>query len=134
MTHARARAVLLAVVAAAVMGIAVPAQADAAVSYFSCVNKPSDLWCDGRANGTYDGQDDWNVVEGWHMDYGQNYGVCQRLYKPSTGGVLSGDGCAVDFVHHYYGQVQCACYDAEIAQTSGGQRTIYGFADSTWVE
>ncbi len=132
MKHARARLATLALAAMCVAGVAVPSQASAVTSFFNCVSKPSGQWCDGRANGSYDGENSWDYVEGWFSS-GGSYEICQRVYKPSTGNWLIGDSCAAaGWVSHYYGDVQCVCYDAEVLQNSGTNRSISGYADSAW--
>lgn len=131
MPHLRVRAALAALLAAAVVGIAVPAQADAFVSYYDCVNKASGAWCDGRANSSYDGQHSWDYNQGWNPG-GGTIEICQRVYKPSSGGTLTGDGCGWNNVSHVYGNVTCICYDAEVLQASGGPASVNGFADAAW--
>jgi len=128
MTYARARLALLALLAVGAVGIVVPAQASAFVSYYNCVNKPSSEWCDGRANGSYDGQHSWDYNSA--SSSGGSFNVCQGVYHPSSGTWLTGHGCAIDWTSHVYGNVQCVCYDAEVAQTSGSAQSINGFADA----
>jgi hypothetical protein len=131
MTHARARLAVLALCAVGAVGIVAPTQATAFVSYYNCVNKPSLEWCDGRANGSYDGEHSWDYNSGSNPGGGSFY-VCQGVYHPSSATWLSGHGCAINWTSHYYGNVQCACYDAEVAQTSGSNQSINGFADADW--
>lgn len=131
MRHARARLAVLALGAVCAIGVVAPAQAGAAISYFNCVNKPSGQWCDGRANGSYDGQNSWDYVEAWNPGAG-TFEVCQRVFKPSSGNWLTGNGCGSNWTAHYYGNVQCACYDAEVRQNSGSPKSVNGFADSAW--
>lgn len=128
MTHAKARFAVLALIAAGAVGIVAPTQASAFVSYYNCVNKPSLEWCDGQANGSYDGQHSWDYNSG----SGGSFYVCQGVYHPSSGTWLTGHGCDLSWTSHYYGDVQCACYDAKVAQTSGSPQSIDGFADATW--
>lgn len=128
MTHFRVRAVLAASVAVAVIGIAIPAQAGAFVSYYDCVNKPNGQWCDGRANGSYDGQHSWDYNQGWNPG-GGSIMVCQRVYHPSSGVALVGEGCNWNWTSNIYGNVQCVCYDAEVRQLSGTY-SVNGFADA----
>ncbi len=132
MKHARARLAMLALAAICVAGVVAPSQASAAYSYFNCISKPSGQWCDGRANGSYDGQNSWDYVEGWFASGGGSLEICQRVYKPSTGNWLAGDSCSLGWVSHYYGNVQCVCYDAEVRQLSGSNQSINGYADSAW--
>jgi len=129
MTHARARFALLAITAVGVLGLAVPASADAFVSYYNCVNKAHNSWCDGRANGSYDGQHSWDYNQASNPG-GGSFIVCQRVWKPSTGGVLLGSTCNLNYSPNYYGNVTCACYDAEVKQQSGGAASVNGFADA----
>jgi hypothetical protein len=120
---------MLALIVVGVIGAVVPTQASALVSYFNCVNKPNLEWCDGKANGTYDGSHSWDYIQGWHPGGGTFY-VCQGLYRPSTGAWLPGHSCDIDIVTFDYGNVTCACYDAKVAQTSGSAQSINGFADT----
>jgi hypothetical protein len=129
MTHGRARLAVLALFAMCAVAVVVPAQANAFVSYYSCFNKPNLEWCDGRANGTYDGQHSWDYNSASNQTGGSFY-VCQGVYKPSSGNWLAGHGCGLDWTSHIYGDVQCTCYDAEIAQASGTSQSINGFADA----
>jgi hypothetical protein len=131
MTHARARLAVLALCAVGAVGIVAPTQASAFVSYYNCVNKPSLEWCDGRANGSYDGQHSWDYNSAANPGGGSFY-VCQGVYHPSSGTWLTGHACGIDWTAHIYGNVQCACYDAEVAQTSGSNQSINGFADADW--
>jgi hypothetical protein len=129
MTRARAWRALLALIIVSAVGITVPTQASALVSFFSCSNKPNLEWCDGKANGTYDGQHSWDYIQGWHAA-GGSFFVCQGIYRPATGGWLPGHSCDVDVVIFNYGNITCACYEAKVAQTSGSAQTLYGYADT----
>jgi hypothetical protein len=129
MRRLRVRSALAALVTVAAVGIVVPAQADAFVSYYNCVNKASGAWCDGRANGSYDGEHSWDYNQGWNPG-GGTFQVCQRVYKPSSGGTLTGEGCGSNWTAHVYGNVQCVCYDAEVRQLSGSPASVNGFADA----
>ena len=131
MTQARVRLVLIALAALSLAGVAVPAQAGANFTFFSCTDQASGSWCDGRANGSYDGEDSWDYVEGWDVSV-NSVEVCQRVYKPSTGNWIVGTSCDDDWVNHYYGNVVCVCYDAQVRQLNGSPYTINGFADSDW--
>ena len=131
MTHFRVRSALAALIAAGAVGIVVPAQASAFVSYYDCVNKASGSWCDGRANGSYDGQHSWDYNQGWNPG-GGSYQVCQRVYHPASGTSLTGEGCGLNWTAHVYGNVQCVCYDAEVRQFSGSAVSVNGFADAAW--
>ena len=131
MTRLRVRLALAALVVVGGVGIVVPAQADAFVSYYDCVNKASGAWCDGRANGSYDGQHSWDYNQGWNPGGGTIW-ICQRVYHPSSGTSLAGQGCAYNWTSHLYGNVQCVCYDAEVQQSSGGAASVNGFADAAW--
>ncbi|HEX2160834.1 MAG TPA: hypothetical protein VHF88_03340 [Thermoleophilaceae bacterium] len=128
MRHAKAWRATLAVAAVSALGMAVPAQASAFTSWYSCVSKPSGQWCDGRANGTYDGQHSWDYNSG--APTSGSFYVCQQVYHPASGTSLAGSSCGLDFVSHVYGNVTCVCYDAEVAQTSGSPQSINGFADA----
>jgi hypothetical protein len=134
MTKARRRLALLGVVLASVVaGAVVPSQASAVLSYYNCVLKPVNQWCDGRANGSYDGQNSWDYNEGWYPGAWDNtVTACQRVWKPSSGGVLGGASCAFNVTWNDYGDVQCTCYDAEVKQQSGGPHSINGRANSSY--
>lgn len=130
MSNWRARLAVLALLALGA-GMLIPAQASAFTSWYNCINKPSDTWCDGRANGTYDGQHSWDYNSASNPS-GIPFYVCQRVYKPSSGNWLTGNSCGVDYIAHVYGNVTCICYDAEASQLSGSGRDIYGFADADY--
>ena len=130
MKRSRARLALLGVLVVAALVAVVPSQANAFVSYYNCVNKPSDLWCDGRANGSFDGLNSWDYNEGWNPGAG-SFGICQRVWRPATGNAL-GASCGTNWTGFYYGNVQCNCYEANVKQTSGVARSVNGYADSAW--
>jgi hypothetical protein len=131
MTKARAQFALSAVVSAFALSAFAPAPATALISHYDCYLKPSNQWCDGRANGTYDGQNSWDFNQGWYPGaWDGTVTACQHVWKPSTGGVLTGSSCAVNFTQNDYGNVVCSCYDAEVLQISGGAHSVNGFADS----
>jgi hypothetical protein len=131
MGFARARRALTVLLAFGAISVVAPSQASAFISYYNCVNKPHNQWCDGRANGSYDGEHSWDYNEGWNPG-GGSFTVCQRVWKPSSGGVLGGSSCSTNYAWAYYGDVQCVCYDAEVLQTSGSPKSINGFADAAW--
>lgn len=131
MPHFKAWLALAALAVVGTVGIVVPAQAEAFVSYYNCVNKPDGQWCDGRANGSYDGEHSWDYNQASNPG-GGSFQVCQRVYKPSSGGTLAGDGCGLNWTAHVYGNVTCICYDAEVRQFSGGAASVNGFADAAW--
>jgi len=128
MTHTRARLAVLALLVVGAASMVAPAQASAFVSYYNCVNKPNLEWCDGRANGSFDGLHSWDYNSA--SAPGGSYIVCQGVYKPSTGTWLTGHGCGQDWTSHVYGDVQCTCYEAQVAQASGGTQSVNGFADA----
>jgi hypothetical protein len=133
MTNARARLALFALLVAVALSTLAPASAGAFVSEYNCVLKPVGEWCDGRANGSYDGEHSWDYNQGWYPGaWDGTVTACQRVWKPSTGGVLSGSSCAANITSHYYGNVQCVCYDAEVRQYSGGPHSINGYADAAY--
>lgn len=103
--------------------------ASAFISYYNCVLKPSGQWCDGKANGSFDGLNSWDYNEGWNPGSG-SFTVCQQVYRPATGNSLPGSNCGVNFTSYYYGNVTCVCYEAEVMQTSGSAKSINGYADS----
>jgi hypothetical protein len=130
--RARARLALLAVVVVGAIGAVAPASATAFVGYYNCVLKPSNQWCDGRANGTYDGLHSWDWNEGWYPGaWDGSVTACERVWRPSTGGIL-GSSCHVNYVDHYYGNVSCVCYEANVKQVSGGPHSINGYADAAF--
>ncbi|HYI99170.1 MAG TPA: hypothetical protein VEX36_05755 [Thermoleophilaceae bacterium] len=131
MMRAKARFGLLALLILGAIGAFAPAQASAFVSYYDCVLKPSNQWCDGRANGSYDGLNSWDYNQGWYPGASGVVTACQRIWRPSTGGVL-GSSCGADFTFGYYGNVTCICYEAEVKQISGGNHSINGYADSAY--
>jgi hypothetical protein len=133
MTRMRVRLTLLATFVVAGGATAVPAPAGAFVSYYDCYLKPSGQWCDGRANGTYDGTHSWDYNKGSYPGaWDGTVTACQRLYRPSNGTTLSGDSCGLNVSSNYYGNITCVCYDAEVRQYSGGPHSIDGYADADW--
>ena len=88
MSYSRARLAVLAVLAVSAVALLIPAQSSAFNSWYNCINKPSDTWCDGRANGTYDGQHSWDYNSASNPS-GIPFWVCQRVYKPSSGNWLA---------------------------------------------
>ena len=130
MTHARARLALLALVACTAVGILVPTQASALSSYYNCVNKPSHQWCDGRANGSFDGLHSWDYNEAWNPG-GGSFRVCEGLYWPATGTFI-GSLCGGNYVGHYYGTQTCACLEANIHHQAGTSKSINGYANTDW--
>jgi hypothetical protein len=127
---AKARLALLVVLAAGVLGALVPTSASAFVSYYSCVNKPAQQWCDGRANGSFDGMHSWDFNQGWVIIGGST--VCQQVWKPSSADYLNGSSCGWGAASHYYGNVQCVCYEAEVKHTSALPQNLNGFADAAY--
>lgn len=119
---------LVGVLVAAFVAVALPSQANAFISYYNCVNKPHNLWCDGKANGSYDGLNSWDYNEGWNPGSG-SFGVCQRVWRPATGNTL-GASCGTNWTASYFGNVQCNCYEANVKQTSGTAKSVNGYADS----
>lgn len=132
MRHARARLALLALACCMAVGVLVPAQASALISYYNCVNKPASQWCDGRANGSFDGLHSWDYNEAYNPG-GGSFVVCERLYKPSTDTWLGvSPACSGNFVGRYYGNQTCACLEANIYHQAIGPKSINGFADTDW--
>ncbi len=133
MTNARARLALLGVLAFCALGAAAATPAGAFVGYYNCVSKPSNQWCDGRANGTYDGQHSWDYNEGWYPGTWNNtVTACQRVYRPSNGTQLSGASCSYNYTATDYGNQTCICFDAEVKQISAGNHSINGMADADY--
>ena len=130
--RAKARLALFAVLAVGVLGAVVPASASAFAGYYNCVLKPSNQWCDGRANLSFDGLHSWDYNEGWYPGlWPSGITVCQRVYRPSTGGTL-GSSCGSDATAVYYGNVTCICYEAHVKQISGGPHSVNGEADASF--
>jgi hypothetical protein len=108
-----------------------PTTSHAFVSYYNCVLKPAWQWCDGRANGSYDGQHSWDYNRGEYPGpWDGTVTACQRVWKPSSGNELAGASCRANYTWNYYGDVQCICYEAEVRQISGGPHSINGYADA----
>lgn len=130
----RARLALLVVLATAATGTTMPSNANAVVSYYNCVLKPVGQWCDGRANGSYDGLNSWDYSEAAYPGAWNNtVTACEHVWRPATGNELGGGGwCAYNWIGHDYGDVQCVCYEAESRQYSGGPHSINGLADSSF--
>jgi len=130
----RARLALLILLAAVSAGATMPAGASALVSNYNCVLKPVGQWCDGQANGSYDGLSSWDYSEGWYPGAWDNtVTACEHVWRPATGNELGGGGwCAYNWIGHDYGDVQCNCYQAEVLQYSGGAHSINGYADSSY--
>lgn len=129
MTKARTRLLLCAVLAAGALSAVAPSSASAVYeSYYNCVLKPSGQWCDGQANGSYDGIHSYDSNYVWYPgEWDGSVLACQRVRNPSTGFVL-GNGCGYNFIAAYYGTVTCVCYEAEAKQVSGGPHSINGYA------
>lgn len=130
MRHAWAQRALIPLIAVGFAGLLAPAQASALASNFNCVNKPSHQWCDGRANGSFDGLHSWSYADAWNPG-GSSIIVCQGLYRPSTGNFLFGSTCGWDIAAYDYPAQSCGCLEANAQQQSGGPRSINGYAD-TW--
>jgi hypothetical protein len=131
--RATARLALLAVLVACAFSALAPGQASAFTGYYNCILKPVGQWCDGRANGTYDGLRSWDYNEGWYPGiWPSPVTVCQRLYRPSTGGTLAGSSCNGDATGVHYGNITCVCYEAHVRQYSGGPHSVNGEADDNF--
>jgi hypothetical protein len=129
--RAKARLALLAVTIASAIAAVAPSSASAFVGFYNCTLKPSGQWCDGRANGTYDGLHSWDYNEGWYPGTWNNLvTACQRLWRPSTGVVLLGWSCSLNSTATYYGAQTCVCFEANVLQYSGGPHSINGEADA----
>jgi len=123
--------VLLAALVVVAVSAVVPSNANALDSYYNCVLKPSGQWCDGRANGTYDGLNGWDYTEGWYPGtWDGSVIACEHVINPSNGAELgTGGTCASNWTSHVYGSVT-GSYEAEVRQYSGGNHSINGYADS----
>jgi hypothetical protein len=120
---------MAALVVSIAMGAIRPQPADALDGYYNCTLKPAYAWCDGRANGTYDGVHSWDYNEGWYPGtWDGSVTACQHLIRPSDGSVLGGSSCNANYAWANYGTNTCVCYDAEVMQISGGPHSINGHA------
>lgn len=128
MTSGRARVALCAALVACAAGAVAPSQASALFSNYSCAAKAPAQWCDGRANGSFDGLHSWNynrgyLASGWTT-------LCEHIWQPANGFEYP-NGCAIgNSVSHYYGDVGCACYEAEVKHYYTSALNIYGQADT----
>jgi hypothetical protein len=119
---------LAAFTAALTIGLATASSAGAFETYYGCTLKPSNQWCDGRANGSFDGLGSWDWQEVWYPGTWDNtVTVCERLYRPSTGQVWGGV-CKTNYVLVSYGTNTCACWEANAKQISGGPHSVQGHA------
>ena len=132
MRKTRTRFALVPILILGIVVMVAPTQANAEInSYFSCQSKPSGQWCDGRANGSFDGLHSWDYVKGWYPGtWDSSVTVCQHVWRPATGQVLAGATCDYNWTEHYYGNVTCACYEAEVLQYSSGPRNLNGNAEA----
>jgi hypothetical protein len=130
MTKARTRLALSAVLALGVIGALAPSSAGAYTSLYNCISKPSNKWCDGRANGSYDGLHSYDYNHGWYNGpWDGSVWMCQHVWKPSTGWVLGGS-CAYNWTSALYGNQTCVCFEAEVLQVSSGPKNINGHAEA----
>lgn len=127
-----ARLLLAAATAACAVAALAPAHADAQyLSFYNCVSKPVGLWCDGRANGSFDGLHSWDSNIGYYDGtWDSTVIMCQHVRKPSDGSELTGASCGYNWTSTVYGDITCACYEAEVRQYSDGNRNISGEADA----
>lgn len=133
MSKSRMRIALLCALTLVALAAVAPPPASAFTSYYNCTLKPVGLWCDGRANGSFDGLHSWDYNEGWYDgSWDDTVLMCQHVWKPASGNELPGSSCDYNYTSHYYGDVQCACYEAEVRQYSTGNRSISGYADAAW--
>ena len=127
----KARIALLATLAACIIATAIPAQAGAYAGYYNCVLKPSNQWCVGRANGSYDGVHSWDWNESWYPGtWDGTVTACQRLWNVNTSSQQAGSSCGANYTNNYYGPITGVCFDAEAKQISGGNHSINGYADA----
>jgi hypothetical protein len=130
MTQLRARFAALAILASVAATAAVPAFAEAAVTYFSCTNKPPGAWCDGRANSSFDGLNNWQYAWAADPDFADLI-VCEGLFNTSTGAFLPTPTCAKNFTSQNYANQTCGCIEANVIHWSTvGNEAINGFADT----
>jgi len=128
MKNARARLALACLLALGALGAASATPASALTSYYNCVLKPSNLWCDGQANGSYDGQYSFDYNEAWYPGtWDGSVTACQMLLRTSDGYVLPGSSCnANSTTQNYTGNT--ITVEANIKQISGGDHSINGQA------
>jgi hypothetical protein len=130
MKTARARLVLLGVLAFSILGAGSATPADALISYYNCTLKPSNLWCDGQANGSYDGQYSYDWQEGWYPGtWDGSVTACQMLLVTSTSAQLTGGSCAPNSTANGYG-TNTTTVEANVKQISGGDHSINGHAEA----
>jgi hypothetical protein len=128
MKNARARLALLGVLALSALGAASASPAEALDSYYNCVLKPSNSWCDGQANGSYDGQYSYDYNEAWYPGaWDGTVTACQRLIRTSDSFVLTGSSCAANTSYSNY-TGNTITVEANIKQISGGDHSINGHA------
>jgi hypothetical protein len=102
--------------------------ASAFTSYYNCVLKPSNSWCDGQANGSYDGQYSYDYNEGWYPGtWDGSVTACQMLLITSSGTQLGGASCAANYTSNDYG-TNNTTVEANVKQISGGDHSINGMA------
>lgn len=114
---------------AAVFTVVVPASAQA--THY-------DMWYCGtlKGSGNWCGQPPYTGGHSWDANTAIYSGsppiwVCQRVWHPGGQYALPGSSCDSDGgVSHYYGNIVCACYEAHVAQISGGNHTVWGFAEA----
>ena len=122
--------VVIAILTCTVPALLWPSPAQALISYYNCVLKPSNQWCDGRANGSFDALHSWDWNEGWYPGTWDGTVIaCQRVWRPSDGTELA-QSCAPDWTAASYGNQACACLEAEVKQVSAGPHSIQGYADT----
>jgi hypothetical protein len=130
MKKGRARAMLCAALGLCLLGVVLPSGATALISNYNCPSKPNSQWCDGRANGSFDGLHSWNYNRG-NFNNGGVTQICVHIWKPSTGGELGAECAFNDHVWQFEGNVQCACYEAEVIHFNfGGPLNLFGYADT----
>ena len=128
MKNARARLALLGVLAFCACGAASAAPASAFTSYYNCVLKPTYTWCDGQANGSYDGQATYDYNEAWYPGtWDGTVTACQVLVHTPTNNTLVGASCAGNWTATDYG-ANYTMVEADVLQISGGNHSINGMA------
>jgi hypothetical protein len=133
MRKALARLALCLALVVCVAGGTATSDAEAFVSNYSCTLKPVDQWCDGRANGTYDGIHSWDYNKGSYPGaWDGTVTMCQHIWKPLTGYEHPGKSCGLNVTANYYGNITCICYEAEVKQLSGGPHSVNGYADASF--
>jgi hypothetical protein len=85
-------------------------------------------WCGSFAHGGTPGVHSWDKNTAVSDEGTTLIRVCQRLRKPSTGRVVAGVTCGLGYATHWYGDVRCVCYEANVMQQGLGNYRLIGIA------